>query len=119
MIEVIASLMSSDGNITLRAMQAAKVIWNELLTNFDNMSVEELAVQLQQAQMLRFERECGGRVEGKMIMGYTAAAYYYDDYDGYGENEPKARKLREAIQKSSCSLEVKGSAERAFRERLD
>jgi len=114
MIEIIASLMSNNANSTMQAFKNAKDIWDDALVGIDGKTPEELGATLRSLQMGRFERECGGTSDGKFVMAYSAAAYYYDKFQGYEENESRAKKLLKAIQKSSCSLEVKGAAKRAF-----
>jgi len=104
--------------MTLNYLRQAKAIWDELLKDIDTTSVEDLAKSIRDAQFSDFEKRCGGMSSGKMIMGCSAAAYYYDEMDGLGKNGKKAITLRDAIQKSSCSMEVKSSARCAFEQVL-
>ncbi len=60
-----------------------------------------------------FETNCGGRYVGQEIMVISGIARFYSTMLGFEANDDldTARKIYRAIQKSYCSMEVKGHAD--------
>ncbi len=66
-----------------------------------------------------FEINCGGRRLGQEVMAVTGIAYLYSTADGFGDNRETARRVSDAIQASTCSVELKGVADRLAHLYLD
>ena len=66
-----------------------------------------------------FEVNCGGRRLGQEVMAVTGIAHLYSTEDGFGDNQESAQQVSAAIQASTCSVEVKGVADRMAQLYLD
>jgi hypothetical protein len=103
-----------EGEDVREAWRAAFAKWRELLKEGAGASVGELAGRIGEAQIDYFEKRCGGRAMGQEIMAWSGLAYHFDSEEGsYGDDADVARKIYDAIQLSTCSVEVKLHAERA------
>ncbi|RJF96911.1 hypothetical protein D3870_21315 [Noviherbaspirillum cavernae] len=109
---VLEALVNGNDEIVEHFAQA-KARWTRLLANASTVSVDELAEKLTSEQF-HFERNCGGRYLGKVIMGWSGFITLYSCQNGYeGDNGRLAYKLAKSFANSSCSLEVKHAAKKA------
>lgn len=86
--------------------------WKTILEDLENIPVEELSKKLSTVQA-RFERICGDRYLGKVVMGWSGFTHLYSCNTGFEDNGPLAYKLAQAFAGSMCSLEVKHAAKEA------
>lgn len=102
--------------------EGALNLWKEILKHYDLKDSSEygkLSKVLFENQF-KFEQKCGGRSIGKEIMAVSAIIQFYnintgfeDEWDKPTEHRQKqAKTLFNAIQFSTCSLEVKSHAKR-------
>jgi len=85
-----------------------KVIWKEILDNIDlknSSDAKSLADQLY-LHVDKF-RECGDYHMGKEIMAITGVLQFYNRSKGWEEKEEEVISVYNAIQQSSCPIEVK------------
>jgi len=111
-IYTVLNLLNGDQEL-VTYYQNAKQLWDEIWRDYHSLNVDGLAELLHQKQ-LTFEYRCGGKHLGQEIMVWTGFGLLYDARVGFeGENREKALMLKEAFQKSSCSLGVKHKAREA------
>jgi hypothetical protein len=111
MEQVLEMLKNGDATIVAAFVEADKK-WQELLSDIDHVSIQDLAKRLSSAQMY-FERICGDIYLGKVVMAWSGFSHLYSCDVGFEDNGPKAYKLFQSFGKSMCSIEVKHSVERA------
>jgi hypothetical protein len=111
-INTVLSLLN-ENNEVVTYYQNAKELWAEIWRDSRSLNVEGLAELLSEKQ-LTFEHRCGGRHLGQEIMAWSGFGLLYDVYAGFeGENREKALMLKEAFEKSYCSIEVIARAKEA------
>jgi hypothetical protein len=108
---ILEALRDGDHAIVDKFVQANE-LWKRILQDIDTISVEDLAERLHVEQG-KFERIANDRYLGKLLCGWTGYTHLYSCQVGFEDNVYKARKLREAIAKSMCSLEVKHASKDA------
>lgn len=111
MLEIIENLKRGNAAI-VGLFVAAENLWNQLLPDIQDLSVEDLGNRLQRSQG-DFIRACGGRNLGKAVMAWSAFAHLYSYRAGFGHNIASAKKLAQAFEASGCSTEVKSDAREA------
>ncbi|NRR29040.1 hypothetical protein HSX11_02475 [Oxalobacteraceae bacterium] len=105
----IQRLMQGDESI-LEGFQRAKSRWEELFSDIDTVSIEDLGQRIATEQYW-FEINCGaGRYEGQEVMALSAFALLYTTSAGWDGNEQRAIKLAKAFIASPCSGEVTAHA---------
>ena len=109
MIHTLNLLFEGDENI-LNYYESAKDIWNDILQEFQPLDIETLSKELQTKQLGEFEPQCGGRGLGKEIMAVVSLLRFYDLSIGFDNTRNEALIVYKAIQKSSCSVELKNEA---------
>ncbi len=111
----IEALVKDDPEIAHHYARGAKR-WVAILRA--DPSEASLAMRLR-IEQLWFEKNCGGRYLGPEVMAVTGIAYLYSTADGFGDNQGTARRVSDAIQASTCSVEVKEVGERMAHLYLD
>ncbi len=111
----IEALVKDDPEIAHHYARGAKR-WVAILRA--DPSEASLAMRLR-IEQLWFEKNCGGRCLGPEVMAVTGIAYLYSTADGFGDNQGTARRVSDAIQASTCSVEVKEVGERMAHLYLD
>ena len=81
-------------------------------------SEASLALRLR-IEQLWFEKHCGGRYLGHEVMAVTGIAHLYTTANAFGDNRETAQRVSDAIQASTCSVEVKGIVDRMAQLYLD
>jgi hypothetical protein len=94
----------------LRYYRNAVEKWREIWAHQDSKDTATFAQRLSSEQFW-FEQNCGTRWVGQEIMVVSGFAVLYSIETGF-RNENKARHLYAAFQASTCSVEVKFTAER-------
>jgi hypothetical protein len=108
---ILEALKLGDANV-LESFVEAEKLWTDILSDIDGLSIEDLAEKLHLAQS-SFERACGERHLGKMVMGWSAFPHFYTCESGFEDRGPSAYKLLQAFNSSFCSVEVKHAAREA------
>lgn len=108
MRQILGELATGNGSIPDYFLEAVEK-WEEILSDHPPSNVNELSDELH-IQQDWFERNCGGRWLGQEVMVASGIAQFYDSKHGLGQDLDKARKIVEAFERSSCSMEVKGHA---------
>jgi len=93
--------------------QTALSKWKEMLADSKNNNVEKLAKRISSEQIPFFESKCGGKDIGQEVMAFAGLGQFYSASAGIEENLEKAKFVYDAIEKSSCSIEVKHYAKKA------
>ncbi len=112
-LNTLEELLNNNSDI-LNYYQNAKLLWDEILNNTNDINnTNEIAQELNKNQ-LTFESRCGGRSIGQEIMVYSGFARLYDTASGFSkENKALAKRIINAFEKSTCSVEVKYTAKKA------
>lgn len=119
---LLTKLFNGDEKL-LNQIKKGEEIWREILKKFDLNNipsieenreryyelVDKIASELTIAQIPQFETKIGDRWLGQEIMCFVAFAQFYDEYSGI--DLEKTLILRDAFDRSWCSLEVKYVAE--------
>lgn len=87
--------------------------WAEFFKTHEKASTAEWSKWISAQQIGFFEQHCGGRLLGQEVMAWSGFGSLYSTATGFDDKAPLARKLAEAFEKSSVSLEVKSHAEEA------
>jgi hypothetical protein len=109
MTETIEALIKGNARVVGYYERAAER-WRKLLLGLSPSDVDEIADRATYAQD-GFEMDCDhDRGLGKEIMAVVAIAHLYDTRPGFGDNLDMAEAVHQALQRSSCSVEVKATA---------
>ena len=105
--------LKNGNNEIVNYYRVADGIWEKILRECGESTIQDMAQCIGSAQISEFERNCGGNPLGKEIMAWSAFSHLYSKRSGFRGNRKLAEKLDKAIQQSCCSVEVKGGADDA------
>ena len=111
MISILEELKSGNSDI-VRAFKECNELWEEILGDPKNSEEDALAKSLSSKQF-NFERIVGDTYLGKVVMAWSGFSHLYDETSCLDDNAVLAIKLKNAFNKSMCSLEVKHASEKA------
>lgn len=94
----------------LEDYEKAKTLWENIWNDHDNMDTDSFSKLLSLKQG-EFEKACGGIQRGKEIMPWSGFAFLLEDEDNFDKTE----KLAEAFKNSTCAVEVKVHAKKAYK----
>ncbi|MCF8449986.1 MAG: hypothetical protein K9G49_08980 [Taibaiella sp.] len=100
-------------DVIIQYYKNAKEIWEEIINSDDFSSIDKLVKMLEFSQT-RFENECGGKYLGREIMAFVGVGQFYNDLIGFDNNYDDVIKVRDAVSKSYCSIELKWYFDRAI-----
>lgn len=89
-----------------------EALWNEALSNIENLSEAEIADILSNKQW-DVEQIFNSRSLGKSIMPWSAFSHLFSEGSSDDDRGSSAQKLANAFQQSTCSIEVKAAAKEA------
>ncbi len=108
MEHTIEALIKGDPEVVNNYARGAKRWVVILRTNPSGLPLAE-RLPIEQAW---FEINCGGRRLDQEVMAVTGITHLYTTADAFGDNQESAQRVSAAIQASTCSVEVKGVADR-------
>ena len=108
MRQILGELATGNSSISDYFSEALEK-WEGILSEHPPSDVDGLSNELH-IQQDWFERNCGGRWLGQEVMVASGIAQFYDSKNGFDDDLDIARKIVEAFERSSCSMEVKGHA---------
>jgi hypothetical protein len=111
-IKVIEALLSGDESVA-RCFEASRAYWSEFFQQNRNLSIDDLARKLGDAQREIEEIFDSARALGKDAMVVTCIGSLYSTVEGFADNSELARRVIQAFPRSACSQDVKQSVQDA------
>ncbi len=109
----IRELIKQNENI-IQYYKNGLILWNEIKNSPEFENIESLIKKLEEMQS-RFESECGGKYLGREIMAFVGIGQFSNELIGFDIDYEDAIKVKNAIEQSYCSIEVKWYIENAIK----